>query len=235
MNKYLFDSDYSSDSLRWIKIRESDIDCSPSYLEELQNIIIKNNDSALAYFFAFDFPYKTYRMQKVILDNKDPKYAFLFAQNIKNCDIKAMQKLVLESNKIKYICKFICYIKGVDRKDLESKVIKSKNVKYAHMIIKHVKDADINKFKKIILKSKKPRYLFELAKHIKDEKELAKIEDLIIKTKSFTYMRLFADKIKLANVEKIEQAILDSDNSNEIKKFAKYVKKSKMKQFLLVN
>jgi hypothetical protein len=47
-------------------------------------------------------------------------------------------------------------------------------------------------------------------------------------------MRLFAEKIKLANLEKIEQAVLDSDDLNEIKKFAKYVKKSKMKKFFLV-
>ena len=47
-------------------------------------------------------------------------------------------------------------------------------------------------------------------------------------------MRMFAEKIKRANVEKIEQVVLDSDNVNEIKKFAKYVKRSKMKRFFLV-
>lgn len=245
MNKYLFESDYSADSLRWInkrqeiKLRTNIFNGDKSShniedLDKLQDEIVKDNDSALSYFFAMEFPYKTYRMQKVILDNKDAKYAFLFAQNIKNCDIKALRKLVVDSRKTKYICKFGCFVKGADRKPLENVVLKSKNVKYAHMWLKHVRGADVNKFKAIILSSKKPRYLFELAKHLNNKTDIAQIEDLIIQTKSFTYMRLFAEKIKLANVEKIEQAVLDSDDVNEIKKFAKYVKKSKMKKFFLV-
>ena len=47
-------------------------------------------------------------------------------------------------------------------------------------------------------------------------------------------MRLFAEKIKHANIEKIEQVVLDSDNLIEIKKFAKYVRRSKMKKFLVL-
>ena len=43
-----------------------------------------------------------------------------------------------------------------------------------------------------------------------------------------------SEKIKKANVDKIEQAVLATDNGPEIKKFAQYVRKSKMKQFLLV-
>lgn len=245
MNKYLFESDYSTDSLRWIKrCDEQNLkphkfnyekeDSTIAELEKIQNEIIKENDAALAYFFTCDYPYKVYRMQKVILDNKDPKYAFLFAQNIKHCDIKALQKVVIDSKKTKYICKFACFVKGANRKPLEDLIIKSKNVKYAHMYLKHVKTADVDKFKNIILNSNKPRYLFELAKHIDDNKTISRIEDLIIKTGSFTYMRLFAEKIKTADIEKIEQVILDSDNVSEIKKFAKYVKKSKMKKFFIV-
>lgn len=47
-------------------------------------------------------------------------------------------------------------------------------------------------------------------------------------------MRLFAEKIKKANVEKIEQAVLATENETEIRKFARYVRRSRMKQFLLV-
>ena len=47
-------------------------------------------------------------------------------------------------------------------------------------------------------------------------------------------MRLFANKIKMADVDKIEQAVLASDNDKEIKKFAAQVKQSKMKKFLLM-
>jgi hypothetical protein len=244
MNKYLFELDYSADSLRWIRKLEEkypkfgSATIKPTYslddLENFQNEIIKDNDSALAYFFAGAYAYKQYKMQKLILDNKDAKYALLFAQNIKNCDIKALQALVVSSKKIKYICDFACFVSGADCKPLEEIIIKSKKIKYAHKFLKHVKGSDAKKFKNVILSSDKPRYLFELAKHLTDLKEISLIEDLIIKSGSFTYMRLFAEKIKTANIEKIEQAVLDSDNVNEIKKFAKYVKRSSMRKFFLV-
>jgi len=73
-----------------------------------------------------------------------------------------------------------------------------------------------------------------LARRLTSPSDIEQIEDLIIKSNSFTYIRLFAEKIKTANIEKLEQFVLDSDNGPEIKKFAHYVKKSKMKQFLLV-
>jgi hypothetical protein len=235
MNKYLFESDFSADSLRWLQKCEAFNKEKSEDLEKLQNEIILTNDSALAYFFATEFPHhKPYLMQKVVLDTKDAKYAFLFAQNIRNAAIPSLQKVVIESRKIKYICKFACFVKGAERKPLESIILKSKNVKYAHMFLKHVKGSDVAKFKDVILASGKPRYLFELAKHTKDQKELSHIEDMIIASRSFTYMRLLAEKIKLANVEKIEQAVLDTDNVSEIKKFAKYVRRSKMKKFFLV-
>ena len=245
MSKYLFDNDYGADSLKWIKLFEekqnklfiyniNQLSYNTEELELFQEQIIKQNDSALAYFFAFEFSYKRYRMQKIILDNKNPKYAYLFAQNIENADIKALQKIVIDSNKIKYICKFACFVNNADIKSLESIILKSNSVKYAHMYLKHVKMADVEKFKSIILQSKKPRYLFELAKHVNNLTDLSIIEDLIIASKSCTYIRLLAAKIKKANVEKLEQAILDLENTIEIKRFAKSVKKSKMKNFLVL-
>lgn len=245
MNKYLFETDYSADILRWIKkldekqLKKNPYSKDPSGynpedLEKFQNDIIAESDTSAAFFFAMEFGYKSHRMQKLILDKKDPKYAFMFAQSVKNADVRALQNIVVDSKKIKYISKFACFVKSADQKQLEPLILKSKNVKYVHMYLKHVKNANVDKMKEVILSSKKPRYLFELAKHTKNLKDLAVIEDLIIEASSFTYMRLMAEKIKLANVEKLEQAVLDTENSAEIKKFAKYVRRSKMKQFLLM-
>lgn len=201
-------------------------------LERLQNEIIRDGSTSYAYFFASEFQYKTYRMQRVILDHKDPKYAYAFALSIPHADIKALQDVVVSSNKIKYITQFACFVKRSDRKLLESIILKSKNVQYAHMFLKHVKNANIKKFRNLILESGKPRYLFELAKHSPSDIEL--IEDLIIKSGSFIYMRLLAEKVKQANVDKIERAVLATNNGPEIKKFAQCVRRSKMRQFLLV-
>lgn len=228
-----YDSDLSSDQLRWLHFTaiKQDFSKNRKELERLQKEILNEKDAAFAYFFAAEFGYQTHLMQKLILDKKNVKYAFFFALNIGNADIKALQNIVAESNKTEYITKFACFVKGADRKYLERFI---KNAKYATMYLKHVKGADANKFKEIIIQAGKPSYLFELAKHLSLPEDIERIENLIIESNSFTYMRMFAEKIKGSNVDKIEQALLDSNNSAEIKKFAKYVKKSKMRQFLLV-
>lgn len=234
MNRHLFEPDYSADSMRWIEIYKHIEDHNIIYagdkkLDKIQEEIISNKDSALAYFFSCDTNYKTYKMQEVILKSKEPKYALLFAQNIKHADIQALQNVVLESEDIKYIAKFGCNVPGADKKKIESIVAKEKNARYAHMFLKNVPNANVNKFKKTIIDSGKPRYLFELAKHLKSRREISQIEDLIIEIKSYMYIRLLAQKIPLAKLKKLEQAVLDSGNSKEIKKFAKAVRKSKLR------
>src|ERR1700733_11260275 len=97
MNNHLLERDTSSDFIRWLNKLDSLITRSNQDLEKLQNEIIKDNDSAMAYFFATEFSYQLHRMQKIILDTKNAKYAFLFAQNIPNCDVKALQKIVVDS------------------------------------------------------------------------------------------------------------------------------------------
>jgi len=248
MNKGItYDSDLNSDYLRWFAKTMDRIGISTSEkrdfknnykeLDKLQKEILIEKDAALAYFFAVEFGYQTHLMQKLILERKSTKYAFHFALNVSHADIKALQSVIANSNKTEYITKFACFIPGANRKLLEPLIIEAGEPKYAHMYLKYVKGSkgsNLTKLKEIIMESGKPSYLFELAKHLTSLQEIEQIEDLIIQSNSFTYMRLFAEKVKNANVEKIERAVLASDNSEEIKKFAKYVKKSRMKQFLLV-
>ena len=175
-------------------------------LSTLQKEIVETKNPAFAYFFALDFHTSLHLMQKIILDAKDAKYSYLFALDIPNADINALQDIVIKSNKIKYINQFDSNIKSAHHKLLQS----------------------------IILKSKKPKYLLELAKRTKNAYLLKKIEDILVETHEYTYMRLFAENIEGANIERLEQAILDGNDSDEAKKFAARVKNSTMKQFLLL-
>lgn len=248
MNKHIFETDYSADWPRWFEIFKDIKDhhinfSSDKKLDKIQEEIIINQDAALAYFFSCDFKYKTYKMQEVILKKKEPKYALLFAQHIPHADIQALQNLVLNSDhkdKIKYICKFACFVAGADKKKLENIIAKEvskqpyKKARWAHMFIKNVPGANIDKFKNSILKSRKPRYLFELAKHVDSRREISQIENIIIKLQSYTYIRLLAQKISAANVSKLEQAVLDTGNGKEIKKFARAVKKSKIRNLSIL-
>jgi hypothetical protein len=210
-------TDIDRDALRWCKkLHNKQIKPNPyskdktgynaESLENLRNEILADNDWALAYFFLTEFDYKPHRMSKIIIDSNDPKY----------------------------ICYLACFVEKSYNQQLERIVIASQNPKYAHLLLKYVKNCDAQQLKPIIVDSKKPRYLFELAKHLTLLQDISEIEDLIIKSGSHTYMRLFARKIKLANIDKIEQAVLDSNNTEEIKKFAVQVKKSRIRQFLIL-
>ena len=109
MTKYIFDEDFSEDSLNWIQTleeKELSFHFSPTISDilQFQKEIINNNNAAYAYFFAAEFNnINPHLMQKIILDNNSAKYAFLFAQNIPNADIKALQNTVIQSNKTKWL------------------------------------------------------------------------------------------------------------------------------------
>ena len=207
MRKYILDNNYSIDYLNWINFLELK---NNSDLESISNDILDRQDPGLACFFAIEKKFNLHLMQKIILNSKIPKYAFLFAKHISHSDIYSLQQLVLNSKNTEYICKFACFIPQANFSLLEDYLLKSKKPKYIFMLLKHKKNINYTKYKKYILEAKKPRYLFSLAKQINDIEELKIIEDLIIDSKSATYIRMFASKIKTANIEKLEQAILNT-------------------------
>lgn len=231
---FIFKRDYSHDYFAWLQAYEHINLDKKQDLEKLQSRIIQEKDAAFACFFAMSVNHRNYLMQKIVVESKIPKYALLFAEKVDNADIKSLQDIVLASKNLKYISRFGCFVDKADKKRIEKIIIRSKNPRFAHMCLKHMKGADLNKLKPIILSSKKPRYLYELARHSNSKSEIKKIENAIIASKCFTYIRLFADKIKLANVERLEQFVIDNGSPEQIKKFAKYVRRSKMKKFLLI-
>jgi len=235
VTNHILDREFSRDYLRWVRMSDHLVDnATPSKLEEMQQEIIKNNDYSSAFFFCTEYNYKHYKMQKIVINSKSPKYSLSFARHVKNADVVAFQNILLEAfykdNNIKYLCQFACFVPDADLSKIESMVLKTNQAQYAHMLIKHIKSINVNKFKKIIFESKKPSYIFELAKSLKG-KDFNKAQRLIIESKSATYIRLFAQKLKEANVPKLEEAILETQNIKEIKKFAKMVKNSKIKNF----
>jgi len=239
MRLHKFQTEFSSDFMRWSEIYTSHdlknhkVKENDSKLDAIQETIIKNNDPGLAFNFACDIGYKIYLMQNVILRTRSAKYATLFAQNIVGADITSLQNIVLDSKNMKYICTFAHHVKGVDKNKIEAMILADKNVKGAHILVKHV-GSNPNKFKKLIMASGKPRYLYELAKHLTNKKDLKKIQELIIKSKSPTYARLLAQKFPWSDVEALEQVVLDSGDVKEIKKFALSVKRSMIRNFTIL-
>jgi hypothetical protein len=225
--------EYRWDYITWLNTFDVGTKYSTEQLQEMQQDIIATNNCAAACFFAMEFGHQVHLMQKVILDNSNAKYAVLFACHVPNCDIQAMQKIVMQSQKVKYVCHFACFVAGAKRKPLEKLILGSKQAHYAHLYMKHGK-CHVSKVKDLIFKSKKPRYLFELAKHLTDPTDIEKVEDLIIQSGSVLYMRLLAERVPGINIDKLEQAVLATNDTKAIKQFARKVKDSKMKRFLLL-
>lgn len=227
--KNFLDKEYYFDYLKWIQF----VDQTPNKLL-LQEVFAKQ-DPLLSYFYALEKKDNLPKIQEIILKSKNPKYIFLFAKNIKKADCKALQTALVNTKNIKYICKYALFINNSNFSLLEKIILKSKKIKYINMLLASNKYKNINNYFDIILSCKKPKYLFYLAKFIKTKKQLSKIEDEIIKCKSSFYIRMLAVKIKFANIDKLEQAIIELGQPEEIKKFAKNVKKSKLNKFLLVS
>jgi len=209
----IYDLDCGYDIVRWIQFIEKKEKLvkkpSKDHILQYQEEIIQLNDSALAYFFACEFPVNKYKMQQIVLNNNDYLYSYLFAKNVKDADIKALEKIVLKSKNIKLICKFICNIEKAS-KDLEELILKSKNYKYIYYYLKNGKNQDLNKVLDILMASKKPRYLYEVSKYIDDLFDLEKIETSLLESKNYNYIRMFAANNKFANIERIEDFILEN-------------------------
>ena len=169
-----------------------------------------------------------------ILELQDPILAYYYAINFNN-HLYEMEQIIIKSKNIKYMCNFVCQIPESNYKKIEKIVLESKKLKYISMLLALKKYKNINKYINVFMGCNKPKYLLQIAKHVEDKKILSKIEDEIIDCKSSLYIRLMASKIKNANIAKLEEAILALQYFKEIKKFVKNVKKSTLKNFLILN
>lgn len=241
--EHLLDKDYWHDHFNYSQlycntaIEDDGNEIYISRLEDIQADIIETENAAAASFFALETNYETHKMQRVVLQSNDPKYLTFFARFIKNADIKALQKALFacsEDSKLYYLCQFARFIPQANIKKIQELIVKSNDAHAAHIFLKYIKEASPDKLKKIILTSGKPRYLYYLAKRLSSAKEITIIEDLIIISKSFLYIRLMAQNISHADLNKLEQFVLDTGNVKEIKKFARSVKNSKSRHLAIL-
>jgi hypothetical protein len=235
MSRYNKDVKFTSSLETLLKIKENKELILKS--KKLEDYVIETKNTFLALRLAIELDdrgIRTTKLQNFIIENAEPRLIFRFAKEIKKSNIARLQAAVISRGNILQIAKFGCFIKGADRLLIENIISKSDNAKAAYLYLKFVKFCNINKLKPIILKSKKPRYLFALAKLTKNNKDLNKIQDLIIESSSNTYVRLFAVHIKMANIERLEQRIIATKNIEEMKKFVKAVKSPRLSKLALL-
>lgn len=205
--------------------------------KELICYTIEKDSPALAFILALEFDsigVSVTRLQNFIINSGNARYIFRFAREIKKANIKRLQSAMTKFGNILQIAKFGCFIRDANKNEIQKLIIKSCNAKSAYLYLKYVKYCDINKLKPIIIKSKKPRYLFALAKLIKNKKDLSLIQDLIIASPSNAYVRLFAKHIPGADIEKLENRIIATNDLDEMRKFAKYIKSPRLSKLIIL-
>jgi hypothetical protein len=203
----------------------------------LENYVSRAKKPHLIYRLAAELDYRGYKSAKLenaIIDTRSSQYIFMFARTMRKANIKKLQSAIIKLGSILHIARFACFIPKADRLLIENIVAESENPKAAYYYLQYVKHCNIDKLKQNIIKSKKPRYLFALAKLLSNKDELNLIQDLIIQGNSDMYVRLFAVHIKTANIEKLENRIIQTKNINEMKKFAKAVNSPRLSKLSLL-
>lgn len=185
--------------------------------------ILKQSNAFFAFRLAWELDsrgFSTKRLENHIIALNDPRTLYKFAAIIKRARVSKLQEALIKANNAIWLAHFGCFVRGANRKHIERLIIESGNAKAAYLYLRFVRDCNVSKLKHIILQSKRPRYLFLLAQRTKNKQDLQHIQDLIIEANSPTYARLFACKIKGANIERLEDFVIRSMDVNEIKKFA---------------
>jgi hypothetical protein len=193
---------------------------------EISNIAIQEKNIYLVYKLAVILDERGYgvsRLEKYICQSRNPFFILRFAKDIMRANITRLQNAIIRLGDAVNVAKFGCFVRGANKELLEDIVIKSKNAKAAYMFLKFYKDAKIQRLKHIILKSKKPRYLFLLACKLNNQKEIDLIQDIIIESNSNTYVRLLAKHVRLADLVKLENRIIETQDVTELKRFARSV------------
>lgn len=234
MNPYCEDIYFVSDLDYLSKIKDRKI--FVKHARALESYVIAKNNKLLAYKLAIEIDnrgLKTSRLENFII-NGNPKYILKFAKEIRKANIKKCQSMIIRHGSILQIAKFGCFVRGAQRSVIEKLVVAARHPKSAYYYIKYVRTCDVNKLKHIIFESKKPRYLFALARVLNNKNDLDKIQNLIINSPSHMYVRLYAIHIKNADIKRLEDRIIKSNNIDEMKKFSKAVKSPRLSKLALL-
>jgi hypothetical protein len=204
---------------------------------ELEHYVLSKGNPFLAFRLALELDdrgYKTSRLESFVIKSRDNNYILRFARFIKRANVVRLQEAIIKFGSTLHIAKFGCFVRGADKRLIEDIIVEHNHPKSAYLFIKYVKVADINRLKSIILGSKRPRYLYALARVLRSKKELDAIQEMIIAGKSDLYVRLFAANIQGADIERLEERIIQTRDINEMRRFARAVKSERIEKLCLL-
>jgi hypothetical protein len=207
-------------------------------VEELKQFVFTRYSPWHSYRLALELDthgYDVSDLENHIIKLGAPHYLISFALGIRSANIPKLQEAVIRSRSAANIAAFACFVKNADGPRLEECVAELKNPQGAYTLLANYKNVDVEKFRPIIMKSKRPRYLYQLSKHTTNAFQLTQIEDLILRSKSFFYMRLFWQNTPSADLVKLENRVLASGNLKEIKKTYALTGSKRLGRFVMLS
>lgn len=228
-NGYKFDDFYTTIlHIRWSKFikKLSSFSIKKIYKEALKN---KYN----AYFYCLNFKYGFRKIHKYIIDESDPKFAFLFYRDIENANKNKMKKIFLNSTK--YLVKFALEVDNSFIRKAENNVLKTRDAFCALKLLSGKKFINEKKLVDIVLKEGKPRQLISLSRLYYSNKILInKIKDRLMKLKDFKHLTyLVMNNFYYFDISKIENFFKTSGTVSDVLFFANKVKRSKLHELLI--
>ena len=201
-------------------------------IEDHRNVVLEYGTAAEIYRLAEDA--NDYNMDKygeAILKTKDLRYIFSFmykySKKIDSKLLKKQKQLILESGNSNYLFKVLDCMALTDEEfnKFQDSLIKTGDVEKCLNLSKDLR-SDTKKIEQIILSAKVPEYSYKfcVTVHHKVKIDIERHQDVILNSEynieNMNYAIMFAEEISGANVEKIEDYIINSNNANKMCEFA---------------
>jgi len=202
-----------------------------------EKLIISGTDPLPAYRLSLEFASRNItarHLETFIISTGDPSSIFKLARDNPRVRVERLQAAMLQIASPAAIARFACLVPGADKRRLEKLIIKSGNAQAAAFFITHDRFCNLAKLKPIIMRSGKPRYLLALAKRLTSKKDILRIQELIIQSGSYRYMRLFAAACTHADVQRLEDLAFQSMDIELIKAFALSVGSERASRLLTI-
>ena len=201
------------------------------------NAVVKEGNSQHIINFALEINYNIEALEDAIIETKDAKVIYRFAQVVKGTDILKLQDAIIKLGNLDVICKFaIHFNKEANIPKLEDALIAHYPYDYnieldnIYQFALNVVGANILKLQDAIIeKGCTCSEIYSFAKDIKDA-DIEKLENAIIKSfkYSFDYFRAIKSVCKFAllpgaDISKLEDAVINRGITAGIYEFARAV------------
>lgn len=164
--------------------------------------------------------------------NYNLHYLILLPLNLIGANVHKLQDAVIETYNAELMAEF-SKVPYANYELLENLILLSNTPKASFIYISAHKTDKLEEHKQILLRSKKSKYLYKCALLADNKDEFSKIEDLILKNRSYYYMRLLTS-LPFADLSKIENRIIATGNFDEIKKLYKVTKSHRLAKYIII-